>query len=91
MLEQGKSVRSLSPEEEAAAETMCDELTVTPIPCPPAPLRREGREMGVKLSPGRRGGSGEGVLRSEFISHCPTLICDELNFLLLTKVQSVCL
>jgi len=33
-LEQGKSVRSPPPEEEGAAETTCDELTVTPIPCP---------------------------------------------------------
>ena len=38
-LEQGQSVRSPPPEEEAVAETTCDGLTVTPIPCPPAPLR----------------------------------------------------
>jgi len=38
-LDQGKSVRSLPPEEEGAAETTCDELTTTPIPCPPALLR----------------------------------------------------
>jgi len=44
MLEQGKSVRSLPPEEEGVAETMCDELTVTPIPCPPVPLRGEEGE-----------------------------------------------
>jgi len=31
-LKQGQSVRSLPPEEEGAAETVCDELTVTPIP-----------------------------------------------------------
>jgi len=36
-LEQGQSVKS-PPEEEGAAETACDELTVSPIPCPPAPL-----------------------------------------------------
>jgi len=36
MLEQGKTVRSPPPEEEGAAETMCDELTVTPIPRPSA-------------------------------------------------------
>jgi len=30
-----------SPEEEEAAETTCDELTVTPIPCPPVPLGGE--------------------------------------------------
>jgi len=56
MLEQGQSVRSLPPEEEAAAETRCDELTVTPIPHPPAMLdargRGGGRGTGVKLSPG---------------------------------------
>ena len=38
MLEQRKSVRSPPPEEERAAETTCDELTITPIPRPPAPL-----------------------------------------------------
>jgi len=32
-MEQGKS------EEEGAAETMCDELTATPTPRPPVPLR----------------------------------------------------
>ena len=42
MLEQGKSVRSPPPEEEGAAETMCDELTTAPFPHPPAPLG--GRE-----------------------------------------------
>jgi len=35
-LEQGQSVRSL--EGQGVAETTCDELTITPIPCPPAPL-----------------------------------------------------
>jgi len=39
MLEQGKSVRSTPPEKEGAAETTCDELTVTPIPRPTALLR----------------------------------------------------
>jgi len=74
-LEQGKSVRSPPLEEEAVAETTRDELTVTPIPHPPAPLGGEGgRETGVKLSPGRREGWGEGVLRSGFISHYPALI-----------------
>jgi len=33
-----KSVRSLPCEEEGAAETKCDELTITYIPHPPAPL-----------------------------------------------------
>ena len=31
-------MRSPPPEEEGAAETACDELTVTPIPHPPVPL-----------------------------------------------------
>jgi len=72
MLEPWKSVGSPPLEEEGAAETTCDELTTTPIP-----LRCSGgggRETGVKLSPGRRDGLGEGVLRFSFISHYPTLI-----------------
>jgi len=57
-------VRSSPPEEEVAAETMCDELTITPIPCPPVLLWGEGgREMGVKLSPGRREGWGGRCLK----------------------------
>ena len=38
MLEQGNSVRSPTLEEEGVAETMCDKLTATPIPCPTALL-----------------------------------------------------
>ena len=64
MLDQGKSVRSPPPEEERAAETMCDEQTTTPIPHPPAPLRREEVEnSGVKLSLGRNEAWGEGVFK----------------------------
>jgi len=37
-LEQGQSVRSPPPEEEGAAQTKYDELTVTPIPHPPVLL-----------------------------------------------------
>ncbi|KAM9590901.1 uncharacterized protein ACIBXB_005936 isoform 1-T2 [Morphnus guianensis] len=37
-------VRSPSPEEEGAAETMCGELTPTPIPCSPTPPGGGGRE-----------------------------------------------
>lgn len=40
---------SSSKEEEGAAEKMCDELTITPIPCPPG--RKEVQKSGVKLSP----------------------------------------
>ena len=55
MLELGQSVRSPPPEEEGMAET-CDELIITSITCPPAPLGGEGggRETGWKLGPGRR-------------------------------------
>jgi len=35
----GQNVRSPTPEEEGAAEIMCDELTTAPIPCPPALCR----------------------------------------------------
>ena len=42
MLEQGQSVRSPPTEEEGMAETTCDELTATPIPCPPALLGGRG-------------------------------------------------
>ena len=37
-MEQGKSVRSPPPEEEGAVQTTCDELTITQILHPPAPL-----------------------------------------------------
>jgi len=40
-LEQVKSVRSLPPEGQGAAETTSDEQTITLIPHPPAPLRGE--------------------------------------------------
>ena len=54
---------------------MCDELTATPTPYPPVPLRGEEVEkLGVKLSLGRRERWGEGVIRFRFISHYPTLI-----------------
>ena len=66
-------MRSLPPEEEGEAEKTC-EVTVTPIPHAPESLEGGSREMGLKLSPGRREGWGEGVLRYSFISHYPTLI-----------------
>ena len=42
-------------EEEGAAETMCDELTTTPVPHPPAPLGG-GREIGSEVEPRKKGG-----------------------------------
>jgi len=75
MLEQGQSVRSPPPEEEGAAETTCDDLTVTPIPHPPAPLGWGRRERNrSEVEPRKKGGVGGRVLRSGFMSHCPTLI-----------------
>jgi len=51
-------------EEEGAVEAICDELTATPISCPPAPLGgEEVEEYRVKLSPERREGWMDGVLR----------------------------
>jgi len=40
----GRVLRSPSPEENGAAETTCDELTITPVLCPPALLGGGGRE-----------------------------------------------
>jgi len=68
-------VRSPPLEGQGAVDTTCDELTTTLIPPPPALLEGTGgRETAVKLSVGRREGWGEGVSRSDFISHYPTLI-----------------
>ena len=58
-LEQGKSVRSHCPEGQGAAERMCDEQTVTPIPYPPAlPRGEEGqkREWSWAREEGKGGG-----------------------------------
>jgi len=56
-LEQGKSVRSLPPEEEGAAETMCNEMTTAPIRHPPVLLRAGRRERnGSEVEPGKKGG-----------------------------------
>jgi len=91
MVEQGKSVRSPPPEEEEVAETMCDELTPTPIPHPPTPLGGRRERNGSEVEPGNKGGWGEGVLRSGFIfSLCYSdMIGDELNFLVFSP-SSVC-
>jgi len=74
-LEPWKSVRNPPPEEEGVEEKMYDEPSAIPIRSPPVSLGAgRGREMGVKLSLGRREGWGEGVLRSDLISYYPTLI-----------------
>ena len=59
MLEQGKSVRSSPPEEDGAAETTCDEVTVIPIPHSPVPPGGEEVEkIRSKVKPGKKGGVG---------------------------------
>jgi len=60
MLEQRKSVRSLPPEEEGAAETTCDELTTTPIPHPPVPLGGRRERNGSQIEPCKQGRGGGG-------------------------------
>jgi len=57
-LEHGKSVRSPPSEEEGAAETTCDELTVTPILRPPVLLERRRERNGSEVEPQKKGGVG---------------------------------
>ena len=64
MLEQGNDERSPPPEDEELAETLCDELTVTPIPRPPVLLRGAEVEAGSEVEPGKMGGVGGGVFKS---------------------------
>jgi len=54
-------VRSPPPEEEGAAETTCDGLTVTPIPHPPAPLRGRRERNGSEAEPREEDRGGEKV------------------------------
>jgi len=70
----GERVKSPLLEEEGAAETMCDELTVTPIPRPPVLLGGRRKRNGSEAEPGKKGGLGEDDLRSSFLSYYPTLI-----------------
>jgi len=81
----GEECEDFSPKEEGAAETVCDELTVTLIPRPPVLPGGRRERNGSEGEPRRRERSWEGVLRSGFLSHYPTLICDELNSLYLPK------
>jgi len=88
--EQGQGVRSPPPEGQGAAETACDELTVTPIPCPPALLVRRRERNRSEAEPGKKGGVGQSVLRSGFIFSLSysDLTGDELNSLF--SPSSVC-
>jgi len=83
MLEQGQSVRSPPPEEEGAAETMCDELTITPIPPLPVLLGGRRERNGSEAVPGKKGGVGGRSFKIWFyfsLSYSD-LIGDELNSL----------
>jgi len=74
-------VRSSPPEEEGVAETACDELTVTPIPRPPAPLGGRRERNGSEAEPGKKGGVGGRCLKIWFyfsLSYSD-LIDDELS------------
>jgi len=61
MLEKEKSVRSPPSEEEGAAETTWDDLTITPIPHPTVPLggRRQRNASEVE----KKGGVGGRCLK----------------------------
>jgi len=90
MLEQGKSVRSPPPEEEGAAETTCDELTVTLIPRTPVPLGARRERIGSKAEPGKKGRAGGRCFKIwiYFLLFYFDLIVDELNSLF--SPSSVC-
>lgn len=57
----------------AAAGKMCDELTITPIPCLSALLAGEEVELG------RREGWGKAGLKIYFTSHYPALLLSVIN------------
>jgi len=79
-LEWGQSVRSPPPEEEGVTETACDELTVTPIPRPPALLEGRRERNRSEPEPGEEGRGGGKVFEDLFLfSHSPTLISLVMN------------
>jgi len=91
MLEQGKSVRSPSPEEEGVAETKCGKLTITLIPRPPALLGGRRERKGIEVEPTKKGGVGGRCFKIWFyfsLSYSDS-IGDELNSLF--SPSSVCL
>ena len=55
-LEQGKNVSSPPHEEEGAAETACDKVTPTPVPCPV--VGEEAEKIGSEVGPEKKGGMG---------------------------------
>jgi len=89
-LEQGKSVRSSPPAGQGAAETPCDELTITAIPHHPQPLRGRREKNGSEVEP-RNKGQVEGrcfKIWFYFSLSYSDLIGDELNSLF--SPSSVC-
>jgi len=83
-------VRNPPPEEEGAAETTCDKLTITPIPHPPGLLGERRERNGIEVEPGKKGGVGGRCLKIRFylsLSYCD-LIGDELKSLF--SPSSVC-
>ena len=51
-------MRSPPPEDEGAAETTCDELTITPIFVPLHHSVGRRQKIGSKVKPGKKGGVG---------------------------------
>jgi len=71
------------------AETTCDELTITPIPHPPALLGGRRERNGNEDEPGKKGGMGGRCLKIWF---CFSLSYSNLigdKFLFSPQVQSV--
>lgn len=54
--EQEKAERNSPHEEKAVAETICDELSTTPILHPSVSLGRRGREFQSEVEPRKKGG-----------------------------------
>lgn len=61
-------------EEEGAREAKGDELTTAPIPHPPVPLSRGGRDVRSEAEPREERGVGQRCFKVGFILHYPTLI-----------------
>jgi len=66
-------VRSPPAEEEGMAETMCDELTITPIHRPSAQLGGRRWRNGSEVEPGKKGGVGGRCFKIQFYFHYHTL------------------
>lgn len=75
MLEERKNVRSPPPEEKGAAETTCDESTLTPPFLSPCTAGKKVEVGNSRISsPGRTERWGKVFLKFGFTSHYPDLI-----------------